>query len=238
MTTLRTGALPAQLSVDELKGQLLRAFQMDGSVGQLRAQLRRQFLLKLRQKQAGVTPRVAWGGGGSPTSELPSSTLPAVTMDILRAKKSAPTLKHRALNAAIADYLRAMGYEFALSVFLPESGSEEISMSPEEVLDALRLREAMEADENANESTVVVAGGDGAGADSLLLRVVSALRSASSALRSGGVGAGAGGSNRLGGGANNDTSLAIADKREPTPAEEMAVGGFLCSSLPPCCESR
>ena len=233
MATVTSGSLPSQLSADELKGQLLRAFQMDGSVGQLRAQLRRQFLLKLRQKEASAPPRVAWGEPGSltggslssPLSSSSSSSLPAVTVDILRSKKGAPTLKHRALNAAIADYLRAMGYQFALSVFLPESGSEEVAMSSEDVLDALRLREAMEADENANETSVVVEGG-GRGADSLLLRVISALRSASSALRTGG-GGGGGAPSRVGNGAN-DTSLVIADKREPTPAEDMAVG---CCSL-------
>ena len=150
----------SELKVEEVKDRLLSIFQNDGSVGKLKAHLRRRFLLKLRSIRGNIpnnkendtnnvthdsshqgggagTSRVAWGIPGE--EDGPSLKLPSVTVDILRSRYQAPTLFQRALNGLVAEYLKSSGYDFTYSIFVPESGSENLFMTEDEIAATLRL---------------------------------------------------------------------------------------------------
>ena len=112
---------PATLSVVDLKSQLMSSMKKNGVLGNLKAQLRTQFLSELKSL-------AKEGGRGGP-------------FDVNRHRGQKQTLRTRVLNTLFLEHLRFMGYKYSLSVFLPESGVNTAPpLSKLEILQVLNIR--------------------------------------------------------------------------------------------------
>ena len=112
---------PATLSVLDLKSQLLSSMKKNGVLGNLKAQLRTQFLSELKSL-------AKEDGRGGP-------------FDVNRHRGQKQNLRTRVLNTLFLEHLRSMGYKYSLSVFLPESGvNTSPPLSKLEILQVLNIR--------------------------------------------------------------------------------------------------
>ena len=108
------------MSSGDLKSQLLSTMKRNGVLGNLKAQLRTQFLSEL--KALANTE----GRRGPLETQLRSN--------------DGQDLKTRVMNTLFAEHLKSMGYRYSLSIFLPESGMNTAPpLSRRDVLSTLNI---------------------------------------------------------------------------------------------------
>jgi hypothetical protein len=110
------------ISEKHLASSLRNELKKSGVVNRLTAQLRADFVKKMKR-----------GSLGPALSS--SSSMPLTSLDSNKENKPKPlTLEDRAVRSLILDYLKDSSLHHSLSVFAPESGVSESALTSEESL--------------------------------------------------------------------------------------------------------
>ncbi|GMI39184.1 hypothetical protein TrCOL_g10444 [Triparma columacea] len=117
------------ISEKHLASSLRNELKKSGVVNRLTAQLRADFVKKMKR-----------GSLGAALSS--SSSMPLTSLDSNKENKPKPlTLEDRAVRSLILDYLKDSSLHHSLSVFAPESGVSESALTSEESLKSLGFSE-------------------------------------------------------------------------------------------------